>query len=228
MKTLVSYVTNPSEGALILDFFAGSGTLGQAVAELNEADGGDRSFILVQLPELTGREDFPTICDLMNERLRRVVKQNATETFQIQLPKMEHKEQGFRVFQLATSNFTTWDAQMPHDAGALVEQLELHFDHVREGRSGEDIFYEILLKSGYPLTTPVESSQIEGKTIFSVAEGLLVVCLEQELTLELIRAVADTGPERVVCLDAGFAGNDQLKANAAQLFKNKDIVLRTV
>jgi adenine-specific DNA-methyltransferase len=135
---------------------------------------------------------------------------------------------GFRVFKLEESNLTTWDSQVRHDADALVDQLGLHVRHIREGRSVEDILYEILLKSGYPLTTTVERVQIEGKTVFSVAEGLLLVCLEPELTLELIRAIADEEPERVVCLDEGFAGNDQLKTNAAQLFKNKDIVFRTV
>jgi adenine-specific DNA-methyltransferase len=104
----------------------------------------------------------------------------------------------------------------------------MHVDHVRDGRSAEDILYEILLKSGYPLTTPVGTTQVEGKTVFNVADGLLLVCLDGELSLELIRAIAEERPERVVCLDEGFTGNDQLKTNAAQLFRNKDIVFRTI
>jgi len=81
----------------------------------------------------------------------------------------------------------------------------------------------LLLKSGYTLTTPVEKETLAGKTIYSVTGGLMIVCLEQELTLDLIRAIAARKPERVVCLDQGFAGNDQLKANAVQTFKTKGV-----
>jgi adenine-specific DNA-methyltransferase len=98
-----------------------------------------------------------------------------------------------------------------------------HIDHIRDGRSAEDILYEVLLKSGFPLTTPVETLALAGKTVYSVAGGAPLVCLERKLTLELIRAMADARPERVVCLDEGFAGNDQLKANAVQTFKTKGV-----
>jgi adenine-specific DNA-methyltransferase len=91
------------------------------------------------------------------------------------------------------------------------------------GRTALDLLYEILLKSGYPLTVPTETLMIEGKTVYSVAGGVLLVCLDHDLTLGAIRAMAERKPERVVCLDAGFAGNDQLKANAVQIFKTKDV-----
>ena len=133
------------------------------------------------------------------------------------------QDRGFRVFKLAESNFMPWNAEVPHDAPALERQLEMHVDHIREGRTGEDILYEILLKSGFPLTTPVETITLAGLTVHSVAGGALFICLERELTLELIRAMADKKPERVVCLDEGFAGNDQLKANAVQIFKTKAV-----
>jgi adenine-specific DNA-methyltransferase len=131
---------------------------------------------------------------------------------------------GFRVFKLAESNFTTWNAQIPHDPKSLESQLEFHVDHIREGRTPDDILYELLLKSGFPLTTPVETLLLMGKRVYSVASGALVICLEPELTLDLIRAIAEKKPERVVCLDEGFVGNDQLKANAVQTFKTKGIV----
>lgn len=86
-----------------------------------------------------------------------------------------------------------------------------------------DLLYEILLKSGYPLTTAVTTVELVGKKAYSVADGTLIVCLERELTLDLIRAIADLAPERVVCLDEGFEGNDQLKANAVQTFKTKGV-----
>jgi adenine-specific DNA-methyltransferase len=96
-------------------------------------------------------------------------------------------------------------------------------DHIREGRTADDLLYEILLKSGFPLTTTVETLTLAGKTVHSVAGGALFICLERELTLELIRGMAECKPERVVCLDEGFAGNDQLKANAVQIFKTKGV-----
>jgi adenine-specific DNA-methyltransferase len=136
----------------------------------------------------------------------------------------QKQDRGFRVFKLAESNFKAWNANVPTgDVATLQEQLELHIDHIRDGRAAEDILYEILLKSGFPLTTPVEKLAIEGKTVFSTAGRALLICLERNLTLELIRAMAEQKPERIVCLDEGFAGNDQLKANAVQIFKTKGV-----
>lgn len=149
---------------------------------------------------------------------------------------LEH--QGFRVFKLAESNFTTWDAQVPHEEGTLLAQLEKHVDHIRDGRTPDDILYELLLKSGFPLSVKFEvfsfqQGQLALKTeslktencpvVYSVAGGAMIVCLEKPLTLDLIRAIAALKPERVVCLDEGFAGNDQLKANAVQTFKTKGV-----
>jgi len=220
---------------LVLDFFAGSGVTGEAVLGMNGKDGGNRKFILVQLPEPTSASNYRTIADICKERIRRVIKellerrQDADRSPELDLsagsePLRESgPDFGFRVFKLAESNFKFWDAQVPHDAEALARQLELHVDHIREGRTQADILYEILLKSGYPPATPVEALTIAGKTVHSAAGGVFLICLEREITLELIRAMADRKPERVVCLDAGFAGNDQLKANAVQIFKTKGV-----
>ncbi len=211
--------------AVILDFFAGSGTTAHAVLDLNKYDGGNRKFILVQLPEPTGREDYPTIADICKERGRRVIKKlNEGDDGKLPLENGIKPDRGFRVFKLAESNFETWKSDVPHgDTATLAKQLELYVDHVRHDREPEDLLYEILLKSGFPLTTPVAALKIAGKIVYSVAEGALFVCLEKELTLECIREMADEKPERVVCLDAGFAGNDQLKANAAHNFKAKGV-----
>jgi adenine-specific DNA-methyltransferase len=210
--------------SLVLDFFAGSGTTGHAVLDLNSHDGGNRKFILVQLPEPTGRDDFPTIADITRERVRRVIRKlNDEDTGKLDLDGGNKQDRGFRVFKLAESNFTTWEAEKAKDADGLARQLELHVDHIREGRTSGDLLHEVLLKSGFPLATPVETLTVVGKTVHGVAGGALLVCLDRELTLELIRAMADAKPERVVCLDAGFAGNDQLKANAVQIFKTKGV-----
>ena len=208
----------------ILDFFAGSGTSAHAALQLNTQDGGSRKFILVQLPEPTGRDDYPTIADICKERVRRVIKKlNAEDVGKLDLDGTTTRDRGFRVFKLADSNFKPWNAETAHDEQSLVRQLEMHVDHIREGRAAEDLLYEILLKSGFELTTPVETLTLAGKTVHSVAGGALFICLERELSLDLIRAMAEDNPERVVCLDEGFAGNDQPKANAAQLFKTEGI-----
>lgn len=218
---------NEQDIEIILDFFSGSGTTAQAVLEKNKEDGGNRKFILVQLPEPTKNKDFPTIVDITKERVRRVSKKLNDEEAG-QLPIGGKQDRGFRVFKLAESNFKAWDMTAPKDGAALAQQMELHIDHIREGRTSEDILHEILLKSGFPLTIPLEKIELEGKSVYSVAGGGMLICLEKELTLEVIRAMAEQKPQRVICLDLGFAGNDQLKANAVQIFKTKDVVFKTV
>lgn len=245
VERMLQATTDKSD--IVLDFFAGSGTTAQAVLELNREDNGNRKFILVQLPEPTDRKDYPTIADITKERVRRVIqKLNKEDDGKLPLNGNQKPDRGFRVLKLAESNFKTWNANVPTgDVSALQQQLELHIDHIRDGRTAEDILYEILLKSGFPLTTPVEVIELPlhpvpfplgerepntaGKTVYSVANGALFICLERELTLDLIRAMAEQKPERVVCLDSGFANNDQLKANAVQIFKTKGVTsFRTV
>ena len=229
ISKLAQFATQSGTDDIVLDFFAGSGATGQAILDLNEQDAGNRKFILVQLPEPTGRSDFSTIAEIAKERVRRVIKKlERAKGDTLALDSATVQDRGFRVFKLAESNFKTWDANDTKDARALEKQLALHIDHLREGRASADFLYEILLKSGFPLTAPVETLSLAGKSVFGIAGGALLVCLERELTLDLIRAMADRKPERAVCLDEGFAGNDQLKTNAVQTFKTKNVVFRTV
>ncbi|MGH8071872.1 MAG: site-specific DNA-methyltransferase [Candidatus Entotheonellia bacterium] len=228
IRRMLQLATNHSheEAEVILDFFAGSGSTGHAVLNQNAEDGGNRRFVLVQLPEPLPLPEtaLRTIADITKERIGRAIqKLNDEDAGKLDLDGAKNQDRGFRVFKLAESNFTPWNAEIPHDAAALERQLELHVDHIRAGRTAQDLLYEILLKSGFPLTTPVEPLQLAGKTVHSVAGGALFLCLERALTLDVIRAMAERKPERVVCLDAGFAGNDQLKANAAQIFKTKGV-----
>jgi len=228
LKYLVG-LCEPKDG-LVLDFFAGSGTTGHAVLDLNRQDGGNRKFILIQLPEPcaentdAAKAGYKTIADIAKERVRRVIKKlSESEASPLPVAGAPTQDRGFRVFKLAESNFKAWDAQVAHEAAALEKQLELHVDHIREGRTDDDILYEILLKSGFPPTTPVEAVKLAEKTVYSAAGGALFICLERKLTTELVRAMAERKPQRVVCLDEGFAGNDQLKANAVQIFKTKGV-----
>ena len=222
LRILVEQVAKDDD--VILDFFAGSGTTAHAVLDLNRQDGGNRKFILVQLPEPTGRTDYPTIADITKERVRRVIaKLDAEDAGKLDLDGAGRQDRGFRVFKLAESNFHAWNADLPHEAARLETQLEMHVEHIRQGRTGQDILFELLLKSGLPLTTPIAAVTLAGQTVYSVAGGALLICLERELTLESIRAMADERPQRVLCLDAGFAGNDQLKTNAVQIFRTKGV-----
>ena len=144
---------------VVLDFFAGSGTTGHAVENLNRKMVVADRYILVQLPEPTGRKDFPTIAEITKERVRRVIKKlNDEDAGKLALEGGAKPDRGFKIFKLDASNFRVWNpAQIPHgDTEALKKQLELHVEHIVEGRMEADLLYEILLKSGFPLTTPVE------------------------------------------------------------------------
>ncbi len=228
MKRVLEHAT--SKDSIVLDFFAGSCTMAQAVLELNAEDGGQRHFVMVQLPEpcaegsAAKQHGYKTICDIGRARLQRVIEKLRRESSgSLGLGSGPDLDLGFRVYALDESNFATWAASAPTDGVSLEQQMRLHVDHIREGRTDADLLYEILLKSGFPLTTPIETLTLAGKQVSSVASGALMLCLERSLTMEVIRAIADKRPERVVCLDAGFASNDQLKTNAVQIFKTKGV-----
>ena len=229
---IIEYLSGPED--LVIDFFAGSGSLAHAVTISNNRSGGSRKYILIQLPEIitntseTGRNalslGLSSVVEITKERVRRVIKKlNNEDQGKLDLEGASEEDRGFRVFKLAESNFKPWNANIPHDKAVLQEKLFQHIDHILEGRSEDDLLFEVLLKSGYELTTIVETSTLAGKKVYSVANGAFLICLERELSLDLIRAMADRQPERIVVLDEGFAGNDQLKTNAVQIFKSKAI-----
>ena len=215
--------------AAVLDFFAGSASTAQAVLELNREDGGTRTFVLVQLPEKTNHPEFATIADISKARVRHVIKAiEAAANDQMALTDDKPANSGFRVFTLAESNIKAWDSSIPHDADALATQMSLHIDHLRHDRTDLDVLYEVILKEGFSLSSKVAIEIICGRTVYSVAGGAFLICLDRLLDLELLRAIAERKPERVLLLDEGFAGNDQLKTNASQTFKGKNIVLKTL
>jgi adenine-specific DNA-methyltransferase len=220
----LAIIANLSPSDIVLDFFAGSGTTAAAILALNKDSTTHLKFILVQLPEPTGDANLSTIAEIMKARVRGVIrlimpKKAGSSGAQHLVP----QDLGFRVFKLAESNFKPWNAEVSHKAGEIEKQLELHVHHIRDARTTEDILYEILLKSGFSLTVPIAKTKLAGKTVYSVAENALLICLDRDLTMEAIRAMAEKKPERVVCLDVGFAGKDQLKTNAVQIFKAKGV-----
>ena len=214
---------------IVLDFFAGSSPSAQAVLELNNEDDINRNFIMVQLPEICNENSeaykagFKTIADIGKERIRRVIKKIRKEIDQT-LFKNNKTDLGFKVFKLHKSNFKIWDAEeISPDKASIEKQLELHIDHIDHKASQDDILYEILLKAGFELTTKIEKIELTGKAVYSVEGGAMLICLEKELTKELIKAMAEKQPSRVICLDLGLANNDQLKTNAVQIMKSKGI-----
>ncbi|WP_290482002.1 site-specific DNA-methyltransferase [Hyphomonas sp. UBA3201] len=237
------------DGDIVLDFFAGSGTTAQALYEMESEDQKNRRYILVQLPEkidpskkeqkaafdFCERAGKPhVISEISKERLRIIGKNIADQRAgQLALGQVTNSDLGFRVFKLSSSNFRIWDGDADQ-LDDLEEQLKLHVDHIDQASGPEDILYELLLKSGFKLTTKVEKRTMASKDVYAVADGALLICLDKEITPELIDALADADPLQVICLDEGFKGNDQLKTNAVQTFKSRAkedeeaIVFRTV
>ncbi|HAS8440961.1 site-specific DNA-methyltransferase [Vibrio diabolicus] len=196
--------------SIVLDFFAGSGTTAQAVIEKNIEDNGHRKFILVQIPEETGKKDFATISDFTQERIKRVCKQNNLKPV--------------RIFKLDETNIRPWDA----DFDNLEQVLQQATKSIKDGRSSEDVLCEIFLKYGYDLSTPVETEIKNGKTVYVAGAGALIVCLDDEITTETVEGIAklkvELDPEttQVVFKDEGFS-NDIVKTNAIQILKQAGI-----
>jgi adenine-specific DNA-methyltransferase len=222
------------EGDYVLDFFAGSGSTAEAALQVSAARDETINFILVQLPEPCENESpasnagFKTIADILRERARRTINKLNAQTSKLNFREKNAQDRGFRAFRLDTSCFIPWKSDGTSSSEAIEAQLELHVEHVQVGASSEDILCEILLKSGFPLTSRIEKLTIERKHVYSISEGAMLICLDKALTYEVIKGMVDRSPERVVSLDEGFAGNDQLKTNTVQLMKSKGIVFRTI
>lgn len=251
IKWLCSFVTKDND--IILDYFSGSATTAHAVLDLNKDDKCNRKFILVQLPEPCAddteafKAGYKTIADIGKERIRRVIEKIENGKKQdVQGTLLEASEKnlseveldlGFKVFKLDISNFKQWQKlESSASAEEIEKQLLLHVDHVNHKATPEDLLYEILIKAGFTPTEKIETKSIAGQNVFSVAEGSLLLCLDETITKELIDAVAEHEPMQFICLDSAFHGNDQLKTNAVQTFaarnmqkeKHNQIIFRTV
>ena len=220
LRKIVAGVT--AEADVILDFFAGSGTTGDAVMRQNAEDGGQRRCILVQLPEKTKSSDFPTIADITKARLRAVSKAISRERGRV-LPGLDATtplDLGFRVFKLDSSNIKAWDGG--HDT--IETDLLTAVENIKPNRSEDDLLFELLLKFGLDLATQVTARTIEGRTVFVLGEGLLVVCLAPDLPLTVVEGIgrlkSELAPEemKVVFRDACFA-DDVAKTNAVKILE---------
>ncbi len=233
IQYLAAFTHNNLEdnNGLYLDFFAGSATTAHAVLDLNQQDFGNRKFILVQLPEPCSKDSeafkggFKTIADIGKERIRRVIKKlEAEQIGKLPFNNASLQDRGFKVLKLDKSNFKQWQSLPPDtEPETLVKQLKLFIDHIDPKASPEDLLYEILIKAGFPPSERIETLTLAGKTVYSVAGGGLLLCLEEQVSAELINAVAEAEPMQFICLDAAFGSNDQLKANAVQTFAARNM-----
>ncbi|MBR2683675.1 MAG: site-specific DNA-methyltransferase, partial [Atopobiaceae bacterium] len=220
------------QNSIVLDFFSGSATTAHAIMSLNSRDAFGRKFIMVQLPEMLATDSkahqagFETICDLGKERIRRAGAKIAEEVEEAngQLRLGEEPKSipdiGFRVLKLDESGI-----ERPKPG-------ELLLDVVKPDRSDEDIIFEMMLKWGLELTLPIEKVDAAGYPCYSVAYGELVCCLASGLNMQVLDAIADMEPRRVLMLDRNL--DDTTKLNALQAFKRveektgREVELRTV
>ncbi|BAK36597.1 type III restriction-modification system methyltransferase [Microlunatus phosphovorus NM-1] len=204
-------VTGGTKDAVVLDFFAGSGSTGHAVMDLNAADGGHRRYILVQLDEAVDHPDYDTIASIARERLRRagaLVKQEAgllDSSLDI----------GFRSLHVDSSNMA--DVRRTADE---TEQLGLDAlqPSIRSGRSAEDLLFQVLLDWGLELSLPIVREAVDGREVFSVDDDALIACFAESVTPEVVRAIAARGPLRAVFRDDAFE-SDAARINAEQVFR---------
>lgn len=226
IKRVLDIGSNPKD--IILDFFSGSATTAHAVMKLNSEDNGNRKFVMVQLPEECDEKSeaykagYKNICEIGKERIRRagdkIVEENKGKEG------IEDLDIGFKVFKLDTSNIKPWNP----DYDNLKMTLEDSVDNFVPGRTEEDILYEIMLKYGIDLTYPVDVKEICGKKLFSVGFGALIVCLDSDITLELVNEIIkyknELNPKtcRVVFRDNGFK-TDSVKTNAIETLHRNNI-----
>lgn len=199
---------------IVLDFFSGSATTAHAVMELNAEDGGSRKFILVQLPEKTGekseafRAGYPVITEIGKERIRRAARQ-----IREQHPGAKF-DGGFRVLRLDTSNMKDVFYTSEEYEASLFSSL---VDNIKEDRTGEDLLFQVMLELGISLSGRIEQTELGGKTVYTVADGRLMACFDENVTGETIALAAQCKPAYFVLRDSSMA-SDSVAANFEQLF----------
>ena len=233
IRALLKTIVN--KDAIILDFFSGSATTAHAVMQLNAEDGGNRKFILVQLPEVTDEKSeakkagYNTICDIGEERIRRAGKKIKEELQK----KEEESDQltladnstlltpdssldiGFRVFRVDSSNMEDvyyTPAEMQQD------QLTLFADNIKPDRTPEDLLFQVMLDLGILLSSEIEETEIAGKKVFSVAGGYLIACFDKDVTDDTVTEIAKKQPFYAVFRDSGMA-TDSVATNFEQIFE---------
>ena len=226
LQRILQIASNDND--IILDFFSGAATTAHAVMQLNaiETDS-NRKFIMVQIPESTDNPDYPTICEVGKERIRRAgikLKKESPLTTQ-------DLDTGFRVYKLDSSNVKAWDSAPEH----LEDTLEQSLFNIKPGRSDIDLLYEIILKFGLNLTVKIKEHEIAGKNVYETGNGELIACLADGITNDVADGIGKLWENskkdntdvkcRVVFKDTGFYGEngDEIKSNSILLLKQYGI-----
>ena len=217
IRQLVDAGTEKKGTNIILDFFSGSATTAHAVMQLNSEDGGNRKFIMVQLPEKTDEKSeafkagYKNICEIGKERIRRAgkkIKEESPLTTQ-------DLDTGFRVLKLDSTNM-----QDIYYSPKDISQADLfsQVDNVKPDRTGEDLLFQVMLELGATLDSKIETTTVAGKTIYNVAEGYLVACFDPDVTDEVVKAIAQMQPAYAVLRDTSMK-DDSTATNFEQIFK---------
>lgn len=204
-----------SHDSIILDFFSGSATTAHAVMDLNAEDGGNRKYIMVQLPEPTDEKSeaykagYKNIAEIGKERIRRAGKKIKEET-------AADIDYGFRVYRVDSSNMKDVFYRPDEIEQDMLERLE---SNIKEDRTGLDLLTQVMLELGLELSLPIKSKEIQGKEVYFVAENSLVACFEEGVNEELIKEIAKTKPLKVVFRDSSFKSCPD-KINLEEIFKS--------
>lgn len=216
IKFLIDICTKTEKNAIILDFFSGSATTAHAVMKLNAEDGGNRKFIMVQLPEETDEKSeaykagYKNICEIGKERIRRAgakIKEDSPMT-------TSDLDTGFRVLKLDSTNMK--DVYY-NPADYELNLFDTLADNIKEDRTPEDLLFQVMLDLGVLLSSKIEESTIGGKTVFNVADGFLYACFDENVTEDVITEIAKKNPYYFVMRDSSMA-NDSVATNFEQIF----------
>lgn len=214
---MLKMMTHFDKDSIILDFFSGSSTTAHAVMQLNAEDGGNRKFIMVQLPEETPEDSearkagYNTIPEIAKERIRRAGKKIKEES---PLTPAD-LDTGFRVFRLDEGNYEDVE-RSPNDINQA--QLDLFLDNIKTDRNELDLLFGCMLDWGVQLSLPMEQEEVDGKTIYTVNDGDLVACFAEGVTENVVKAMAGKMPLRVIFRDSCF-DKDADKINIYETFK---------
>lgn len=198
---------------IVIDFFSGSASTADALLQLNAEDNGKRKYIMIQLPATTESNSFAikagyqTICDIGEERIRRAGKKIKEETG-------ADIDYGFRCFKIDSSNMK--DVYYK-PAEVKQAEIDLFADNIKADRTPEDLLIQVMLDLGVLLSSKVERTEIAGKKVFSVADGYLIACFDDEVTEEVVTAIAKKKPFYAVFRDSSMA-DDSVAANFEQIF----------
>ena len=225
LQRLLELTTN--KDSIVVDFFSGSSSTAHATMELNKGDGGNRKYIMVQLPELIDEKSeafkagYKNICEIGKERIKRAGKEIFQENNNIDI--------GFKVFKLDTSNVTEWD-DTPienHDLTLFDERLNGMTNSIKSDRNDMDVVYEIMLKMGVSLDTKITYIEIRNKKAYVVGEFALLICLEDGIEAEDIEEMINFSPEKIICAEQYFKDDSSL-SNTHYILKDKGIEFKLI